>query len=55
MMAHDPEPAAAAGLVHRPVARTAADILAWLRETPDAGRTGLTRAEEAAVLAEVDG
>ncbi len=55
MMAHDPEPAAAAGLVHRPVARTAADTLAWLRETPDAGRTGVTRAEEAAVLAEVDG
>ncbi len=51
MLAHDHAPAAAAGLVARPVSRTAADTLAWLRATPGAARTGLTRAEEADVLA----
>ena len=51
MLAHDPEPAAAAGLTSRPVRETAADTLAWLRTTPEATRTGLTRAEEAEVLA----
>jgi nucleoside-diphosphate-sugar epimerase len=51
MLAHDPEPAARAGLRHRSLAETAADTLAWLRATPDATRTGLTRAEEDDVLA----
>ena len=55
MLTHDPGPAAAAGLSCRPVAATAADTLAWLRSTPDATRTGLTRAEEVEVLARVDG
>ena len=53
MLAHDPEPAASAGLVHRPLPETAADTLAWLRATQDTTRTGLTRAEEAEVLAEL--
>ena len=35
----------------RPVADTARDTLAWLRETPDATRTGLSREREAEVLA----
>ena len=53
MLTHDPGPAAAAGLACRPVAETAADTLAWLRATPGATRTGMTRAEEAEVLARV--
>lgn len=40
----------AAGLAPRPFADTARDTLAWLRATPDAIRTGLTRDEEAEVL-----
>lgn len=48
---HDPAPSYAAGLTLRPLADTARDTLAWLRATPDAVRTGLTRAREAAVLA----
>jgi hypothetical protein len=55
MMTHDPEPASAAGLTSRPLAQTAADTLAWLRATPDATRTGLTREEEAEVLARTAG
>ncbi|GAB2866181.1 Rossmann-fold NAD(P)-binding domain-containing protein [Nocardioides pacificus] len=51
MLAHDPAPAAAAGLVSRPLAEVARDTLAWLRRTPDAAVAGLTRAEEAEVLA----
>ncbi|MET0999012.1 MAG: NAD-dependent epimerase/dehydratase family protein [Marmoricola sp.] len=47
---HDVSAAFAAGLTTRPVAETAADTLAWLRSDPDAARTGLTRAEEQAVL-----
>jgi nucleoside-diphosphate-sugar epimerase len=54
MLAHDPEPAAAAGLRHRPLEQTAADTLAWVRAARDATRTGLTRAEEAEVLAQVE-
>jgi 2'-hydroxyisoflavone reductase len=50
MLTHDPEAAAEAGLVHRPLSETAADTLAWLEATPDAARTGLTRGEEAEVL-----
>ena len=53
MLAHDPEPAAVAGLTHRPLMETAADTLAWIRATPDTTRTGLTRAEEAVVLEQV--
>ena len=53
MLTHDPEPAAAAGLRSRAVSQTAADTLGWLRSTPDAVRTGLTRAEEAALLAQL--
>jgi hypothetical protein len=55
MMTHDPEPASAAGLTHRPLAETAADTLAWLTATPDATRIGLTREEEAGVLAGAGG
>ncbi len=51
MLAHDPTPSLDAGLRPRPVADTARDTLAWLRDTPDAPVTGLTLAEEAAVLA----
>lgn len=51
MLAHDPAPPAEAGLVSRPVAEVARDTLDWLRRTPDAVLTGLTRAEEAQVLA----
>jgi nucleoside-diphosphate-sugar epimerase len=55
MLAHDPGPAAAAGLHHRPLRETAADTLAWVRATSGTTRTGLTRAEEAEVLAHVTG
>ncbi|WP_121254292.1 epimerase [Nocardioides ferulae] len=51
MLAHDPGPARDAGLRCRPVADTARDTLAWLRATSEATLTGLTRAEEAEVLA----
>ncbi len=50
MTAHDVSAAFAAGLTTRPVADTAVDTLAWLRATPDAPRTGLSRAEEQEVL-----
>jgi len=50
MLAHDPTPSYAADLTTRPIAETARDTLAWLRETPEAVRTGLTPAEEADVL-----
>ncbi len=43
MMAHAPSRPSTAGLAVRPVADTARDTLAWLRETPDATRTGLGR------------
>ncbi len=55
MLAHDPVPAHDAGLRTRPIAETARDTLDWLRSTPDAPTTGLTRAEEAAVLAGLPG
>jgi 2'-hydroxyisoflavone reductase len=50
MLAHDATPSYDAGLVTRPLADTARDTLAWLRDTPDATLTGLGRDEEAAVL-----
>jgi nucleoside-diphosphate-sugar epimerase len=51
MLAHDWTPSEAAGLAVRRIAETARDTLAWLRATPDAVVTGLTREEEAEVLA----
>lgn len=51
MMTHDPTPSSDAGLTVRPVGETARDTLAWLRATPHATLTGLTREEEAEVLA----
>ena len=50
MLAHDATPAIGLGLRPRPIAETARDTLVWLREHPDAERTGLTSAEEADVL-----
>ena len=50
MLAHDWAPSHDAGLRVRPIAETAADTLAWLRATPDAVVTGLTRDEERDVL-----
>ncbi len=50
MLAHDPTPSVEAGLTTRPVAETAADTLAWLRDHPDVDRTGLTREREREVL-----
>ena len=50
MTAHDATPSYDAGLVTRPVADTARDTLAWLRATPDATVTGMTREREAEVL-----
>ncbi|HEU5039032.1 MAG TPA: NAD-dependent epimerase/dehydratase family protein [Nocardioides sp.] len=47
---HDPAPSYAAGLVLRPVADTARDTLAWLRATPNAPVSGMSREKEAAVL-----
>jgi nucleoside-diphosphate-sugar epimerase len=51
MMTHRFEPSATAGLTVRPYADTARDTLAWLRRTPGAPRTGLSRSREADVLA----
>ncbi len=51
MMTHAHEASRRAGLVVRPVAETARDTLTWLRATPEAVRTGLSRAREAEVLA----
>lgn len=53
-MAHDVTSSLAAGLTIRPFADTARDTLAWLRATPDAKVTGLTRDEEQEVLAAVE-
>ena len=52
MLARDVEATYAAGLETRPLEETARDTLAWLAEHPDAPRTGLTRTEEHAVLAD---
>lgn len=51
MLAHDVDAAYSAGLTTRPIADSARDTLAWLRETPDAPVAGLNRDEEAEVLA----
>ena len=50
-MAHDVTSSLAAGLKIRPFAETARDTLTWLRTTPDAKVTGLTRDEEQQLLA----
>jgi hypothetical protein len=50
-MARDVAPSLAAGLRLRPLAETARDTLTWVRATPDAVVTGLTREEEREVLA----
>jgi nucleoside-diphosphate-sugar epimerase len=50
MTDHDVTPSYDAGLVTRPVADTARDTLAWLRSTPDAPVTGITREREAELL-----
>ena len=50
-MAHDVTSSQAAGLKIRPFAETARDTLTWLRTTPDAKVTGLTRDEEQQLLA----
>lgn len=49
-MDHDDAPPRAAGLTTRPISETARDTLAWLRATPDAGSTGISREAEAEVL-----
>lgn len=51
MLAHDATPPLDAGLTTRSLADTARDTLAWLRATPEADITGLTRDEEAELLA----
>jgi nucleoside-diphosphate-sugar epimerase len=55
MMAHEPAPSLAAGLRLRPLTETAAATLAWLRQTPDAPVSGISREREAEVLAAVRG
>ena len=50
MLAHDWSPSRDAGLTARPIAETARDTLEWLRATPDAVVTGLTREQERQVL-----
>lgn len=51
LVAHDVAPSLEAGLTIRPVADTSRDTLAWLRETPDAPVTGISREREAELLA----
>jgi nucleoside-diphosphate-sugar epimerase len=50
MITHRFDLSAEAGLTVRPYADTARDTLAWLRDTPDAPRTGMSREREAEVL-----
>lgn len=50
LMSVDVETSFAAGLRTRPLAETARDTLAWLREEPEAPVAGLDRAAEAEVL-----
>jgi nucleoside-diphosphate-sugar epimerase len=51
MITHRFDLSEAAGLTVRSFADTARDTLAWMRENPDAARTGMTREREAEVLA----
>lgn len=55
MLAHDVAPSLEAGLALRSVAETSRDTLAWLRATPDASVTGISREREAELLAAVRG
>jgi 2'-hydroxyisoflavone reductase len=50
MVAHDATSSYDAGLVTRPIADTARDTLAWLRESPDANVTGIGRDRESELL-----
>lgn len=50
MCDHDVSASLAAGLTVRPLEESARDTLAWLRATPEAAITGLTRDEESEVL-----
>jgi 2'-hydroxyisoflavone reductase len=50
MTSHDVSAAFEAGLTTRPVGETAVDTLEWLRATPGAPCTGLSRAEEQDLL-----
>lgn len=50
MLAHDWSPSRDAGLTARPIGETARDTLEWLRATPGAVVTGLTREQEREVL-----
>ncbi|GEP37458.1 reductase [Nocardioides psychrotolerans] len=50
MLAHDPTPSLDAGLVTRAIEETARDTLAWLRATPDAVVSGMTRERETDLL-----
>jgi hypothetical protein len=50
MITHRFDLSADAGLTVRPFAETARDTLAWMRDNPDAPRTGMTRDREAEVL-----
>ena len=54
-MTHDVTTSLESGLRIRSFAETARDTVAWLRATPDAKVTGLTRDEEQEVLAAVRG
>jgi len=51
MPAHDPTPSFDAGLSVRPLSETAADTLNWLRATPEAHVTGISREREHCLLA----
>ena len=51
LMSHDVSPSYDAGLRTRPFQESVQDTLAWLREHRDAAVTGLSRVEEAEVLA----
>jgi len=53
MLAHDPTPSLEAGLRLRPLEETSRDTLAWLRATPDAPVTGISREREQQLLAAV--
>jgi hypothetical protein len=49
-LAHDPEPARAAGLACRPLSETSRDTLAWCRSDPASRVSGVTRTAEQNLL-----
>ena len=53
MITHRFDVSEAAGLTVRPFADTARDTLAWMREHPDAARTGMSRERESEVLGKI--